>query len=175
MVLILQLVPPLNALILVLQTLIPVFQALALGRDAKLAATCQSRKKRHSGGESRDPWAPSEFQVPQLVAWGILCSVTWTCPTLQSLYSLLMPRIYFALSCTINAHFLEPSPDHHHDSEVHSPCLSTPCREPLIPKPQSCPPTSVLLHSTLPWLMLSPPCLERRRACRNSLLSLAEV
>lgn len=174
MVLILQLVPPLNALILVLQTLIPVFQALALGRDAKLAAPCRSGKKRHSGGESKDPWAPSESQVPQLVTWGTLCSVTWTCPTLQSLYSLLMPRIYFALSCTINAHFLEPSPDRHHDSEVHSPCLSTPCCDLSFPN-LSPAPTSVLLHSTLPWLMLSPPCLDTHGACRNPLLSLAEV
>lgn len=38
-VLVLQLVPALNLLVFVLQTLIPMFQALAFGRDPQLAAS----------------------------------------------------------------------------------------------------------------------------------------
>lgn len=40
-ILIVQGVPPLNLLVLILQTLVPVFEPLPFGGDAELAATCR--------------------------------------------------------------------------------------------------------------------------------------
>lgn len=48
-VLVLELVPALNLLVLVLQTLVPMFQALSLGRDAQLAASWGTGAERGRG------------------------------------------------------------------------------------------------------------------------------
>lgn len=61
-VLVLQGVPALDLLVLVLQTLVPVFQALALGRDSQLATAWE--KGRRAGFVSRGDAGGSRKSLP---------------------------------------------------------------------------------------------------------------